>query len=123
MTRFYAASRVFQGSSSLTSAGSFSEYGLLAAAGAEVFGLLIVLRQGHGVGWEKLAHREGNVAKQAAGIVGATAGALLLRHTVVIHRHQPLGKEIGTGTFGADMKVELLNNGPVTICMDTKNKE
>ena len=34
-----------------------------------------------------------------------------------------LGKEIGTGTFGADMKVELLNNGPVTICMDTKNKE
>lgn len=34
-----------------------------------------------------------------------------------------LGKEIGTGEFGADMKVELLNNGPVTICIDTKNKE
>ena len=34
-----------------------------------------------------------------------------------------LGKEIGTGEFGADMKVELLNDGPVTICMDTKNKE
>ena len=34
-----------------------------------------------------------------------------------------LGKEIGTGKFGADMKVELLNDGPVTICMDTKNKE
>ena len=34
-----------------------------------------------------------------------------------------LVKEIGTGEFGADMKVELLNNGPVTICMDTKNKE
>lgn len=34
-----------------------------------------------------------------------------------------LGKEVGTGKFGADMKVELLNNGPVTICMDTKNKE
>ncbi|MCR8917233.1 MULTISPECIES: D-aminoacyl-tRNA deacylase [Bacteroides] len=34
-----------------------------------------------------------------------------------------LGKQVGTGTFGADMKVELLNNGPVTICMDTKNKE
>ena len=32
-------------------------------------------------------------------------------------------KEIGTGIFGADMKVELLNDGPVTICMDTKNKE
>ena len=34
-----------------------------------------------------------------------------------------LGKPIGTGTFGADMKVELLNDGPVTICMDSKNKE
>ena len=34
-----------------------------------------------------------------------------------------LGKSIGTGEFGADMKVELLNDGPVTICMDTKNKE
>ncbi len=36
---------------------------------------------------------------------------------------QALGKEIGTGLFGADMKVELLNDGPVTICMDSKNKE
>lgn len=34
-----------------------------------------------------------------------------------------LGKPIGTGEFGADMKVELLNDGPVTICIDTKNKE
>ena len=30
---------------------------------------------------------------------------------------------VRTGEFGADMKVELLNDGPVTICMDTKNKE
>ena len=34
-----------------------------------------------------------------------------------------LGKPVVTGEFGADMKVELLNDGPVTICMDTKNKE
>jgi len=34
-----------------------------------------------------------------------------------------LGKQIQTGIFGADMKVELLNDGPVTIVMDTKNKE
>jgi len=34
-----------------------------------------------------------------------------------------LGKEIGTGIFGADMKVELLNDGPVTIVIDTKYKE
>jgi D-tyrosyl-tRNA(Tyr) deacylase len=36
---------------------------------------------------------------------------------------EAIGKQVGTGEFGADMKVELLNNGPVTICMDTKNKE
>ena len=36
---------------------------------------------------------------------------------------EALGKQVGTGEFGADMKVELLNDGPVTICMDTKNKE
>ncbi len=34
-----------------------------------------------------------------------------------------LAKPVGTGEFGADMKVELLNDGPITICMDTKNKE
>lgn len=36
---------------------------------------------------------------------------------------EALGKKVGTGEFGAYMKVELLNDGPVTICMDTKNKE
>ena len=36
---------------------------------------------------------------------------------------QETGKKIGTGEFGADMKVALTNDGPVTICMDTKNKE
>lgn len=34
-----------------------------------------------------------------------------------------LGKKIQTGSFGADMKVALLNDGPVTITMDSKNKE
>lgn len=38
-----------------------------------------------------------------------------------LSRH--LGKPVLTGEFGADMKVELLNDGPVTIVMDTKNKE
>lgn len=33
------------------------------------------------------------------------------------------GRPVATGEFGADMKVELVNDGPVTICMDTKNKE
>jgi D-tyrosyl-tRNA(Tyr) deacylase len=34
-----------------------------------------------------------------------------------------LGKEVQTGTFAADMKIALVNNGPVTIWMDSKNKE
>lgn len=36
---------------------------------------------------------------------------------------QHLGKPIGTGTFGADMQIALVNDGPVTIFIDTKNKE
>lgn len=35
---------------------------------------------------------------------------------------QELGKEIGTGEFGADMKVSLINDGPVTIVIDSKNR-
>ena len=36
---------------------------------------------------------------------------------------EALGKPVGTGEFGAMMEVALVNDGPVTICMDTKNKE
>ena len=35
---------------------------------------------------------------------------------------EAIGKPVGTGEFGADMKVALVNDGPVTICMDSKNK-
>ena len=34
-----------------------------------------------------------------------------------------MGRSVATGVFGADMKVALVNDGPVTICIDTKNKE
>lgn len=36
---------------------------------------------------------------------------------------EAIGRPVGTGEFGADMQVALVNDGPVTICMDTKNKE
>ncbi len=36
---------------------------------------------------------------------------------------EALGKPVGTGEFGAEMQVKLVNDGPVTICIDTKNKE
>ena len=36
---------------------------------------------------------------------------------------QTLGTDVPTGEFGADMQVSLVNDGPVTICINTKNKE
>ena len=51
------------------------------------------------------------------------ATAIPLYETFCSTLSNMLGKEIQTGEFGADMKVELLNDGPVTIFMDTKNKE
>ena len=49
--------------------------------------------------------------------------AIPLYNSLVKQLSEALGKPVKTGEFGADMKVELLNDGPVTICMDTKNKE
>ena len=46
-----------------------------------------------------------------------------LYHLFCERLSQAMGKTVATGEFGADMKVELINDGPVTICMDTKNKE
>lgn len=51
------------------------------------------------------------------------ATAIPLYETFCQRLSEVLGQPVGTGEFGADMKVELLNDGPVTICMDTKNKE
>jgi D-aminoacyl-tRNA deacylase len=48
--------------------------------------------------------------------------ALPLYEQAIVVFEAELGKSIGTGTFGADMKVSLINDGPVTIHMDTKNK-
>lgn len=49
--------------------------------------------------------------------------AIPLYERLIRQLESDLGKKIGTGEFGADMKVELLNDGPVTIWIDTKNKE
>lgn len=49
--------------------------------------------------------------------------AIPLYEKMILQLSADLGKEIKTGIFGADMKVELLNDGPVTIIIDTKNKE
>ncbi|SFJ61996.1 D-aminoacyl-tRNA deacylase [Myroides guanonis] len=46
-----------------------------------------------------------------------------LYESMIGQLEKELGKKIVTGTFGADMKVSLCNNGPVTILIDSKNKE
>lgn len=49
--------------------------------------------------------------------------AIPLYEKFIAQLQTDLGKEIQTGIFGADMKVELLNDGPVTIIIDSKNRE
>ena len=49
--------------------------------------------------------------------------AIPLYEKMIRQLEKDLGKKLETGIFGADMKVELLNDGPVTIVIDTKNRE
>jgi len=49
--------------------------------------------------------------------------AVPLYEQFVVQLEKELGRKVGTGIFGTDMKVSLLNAGPVTISIDTKNKE
>jgi D-tyrosyl-tRNA(Tyr) deacylase len=49
--------------------------------------------------------------------------AIPLYESFIKQMETELGKKVQTGKFGADMKVALLNDGPVTIVIDTKNKE
>jgi D-tyrosyl-tRNA(Tyr) deacylase len=49
--------------------------------------------------------------------------AIPLYEKFILQIEADLNKKVGTGLFGADMKVELLNDGPVTILIDTKNRE
>ena len=49
--------------------------------------------------------------------------AIPLYEQLIAQLENDLGKKIFTGEFGADMKVSLLNDGPVTIFIDTKSKE
>lgn len=51
------------------------------------------------------------------------AVSIPLYHAFCERLSAALDRDVKTGVFGADMKVDLLNDGPVTICMDTKNKE
>ena len=49
--------------------------------------------------------------------------AIPVYEAMIVQLEKDLGKKVQTGVFGADMKVDLLNDGPVTILMDSKNRE
>jgi D-tyrosyl-tRNA(Tyr) deacylase len=49
--------------------------------------------------------------------------AIPMYEKMIVQLQTDAGKKIQTGIFGADMKVELLNDGPVTIVMDSRNRE
>jgi D-tyrosyl-tRNA(Tyr) deacylase len=49
--------------------------------------------------------------------------AIPLYEQFIAHLEKEFDKKVGTGIFGADMKIELLNDGPVTILLDSLNKE
>lgn len=49
--------------------------------------------------------------------------AIPMYEKMILQLEKDLGKEISTGEFGADMKVALVNDGPVTIMIDSKNRE
>ncbi|MGN1255623.1 MAG: D-aminoacyl-tRNA deacylase [Bacteroidaceae bacterium] len=72
------------------------------------FTLMASYRKGNRPSWIRAARHE---------------HAIPLYEAFIQRLEQELPGRVMTGEFGADMKVELLNDGPVTICMDTKNKE
>ncbi|MEO6290815.1 MAG: D-aminoacyl-tRNA deacylase [Ginsengibacter sp.] len=49
--------------------------------------------------------------------------AIILYESLISHLEKDLDKKIETGVFGSDMKVELINDGPITIFIDSKNRE
>ena len=54
---------------------------------------------------------------------GSHEHSIPLYNSFCVALSEAIGKRVGTGEFGAEMQVKLVNDGPVTICIDTKNKE
>lgn len=67
------------------------------------------------------SYKKGNRPSWLRAAKGEVSEPLYERFCARLSEH--LGKTVETGRFGAMMDVELINDGPVTICMDTKNKE
>lgn len=93
------------------------EEGLMNKSVLDVNGEAIVVSQFTLYASTKKGNRPSYIKSAKPGV------AIPLYESFIQQFQKDLGKKVGTGIFGADMKVSLLNDGPVTIIIDTKNKE
>ncbi len=93
------------------------ENGLMNKALADVHGNILLISQFTLYASTKKGNRPGFTRSAKPEI------AIPLYEKMISELSRLMGKEIQTGIFGADMKISLINNGPVTICIDTKARE
>ncbi|KQM66383.1 D-tyrosyl-tRNA(Tyr) deacylase [Pedobacter sp. Leaf216] len=93
------------------------ENGLMNKALADVGGDILLISQFTLFAATKKGNRPGFIRAAKPDV------AIPLYEKMIAKLSDLLGKQIKTGVFGADMKIALLNDGPVTIIIDTKNKE
>ena len=93
------------------------ENGMMNKALADVAGNILLISQFTLFAATKKGNRPGFTRAARPGV------AIPLYEKMIAKLSELLGKKIETGIFGADMKISLLNDGPVTILIDTKNKE
>lgn len=93
------------------------EEGLMNRSVQEVHGEILVISQ-----FTLFASTKKGNRPSYSGAAGPEM-AIPLYNSFVRRLEQDFGKPVGTGEFGADMKVALTNDGPVTILIDTKNRE
>lgn len=96
---------------------NIDEQGLMNKSISDIDGELLVVSQFT----LHAAYKKGN--RPSFIRAGRPEQAIPLYEAFVAALSDKTGKEVVTGTFGADMKVALVNDGPVTIVMDTKNRE
>jgi D-tyrosyl-tRNA(Tyr) deacylase len=93
------------------------EFGLMNLSIQEINGDILIISQFTLFASTKKGNRPSYISAAKPDI------AIPLYEEFIEQMKKDMGKEVFSGIFGADMKVELLNDGPVTIIIDTKNKE
>jgi len=93
------------------------EYGVMNLSVKEALGQVLVVSQFTLHALTKKGNRPSYIKAAKADV------AVPLYNAFVEHVQKEAGMQVATGEFGADMQVSLVNNGPVTIFIDSKNKE